>query len=309
LAGGNQALDLSRNLTVAKQPLHGSWLDVGGNKKKHKMEENDNKDTNVKATIHAVTGLVKAIPLYQDAVQPAAKQIGQSLETVTKTVNIALAPIKALVWGYEKIEEFISTRVSEKLKNVPEENITTPPPQVAGPAIEALKYSGHDSNLRELYANLLATAMDKETIHKAHPGFVEIIKNMTSDEAILIQAFATQEVYPLIDIRATYNELTKGYLVIYSNYSHIHKKLKIQRPDLVSTYLNNFCRLGILEIPSAQFMTAPNTYEPLETDMELSSIKQQIRNIEDTKIAFHRKAISTTAFGKLFVQNVVNEKK
>ena len=64
------------------------------------MEINENKDTNVKATIDAVTGLVKAIPIYQDAVQPAARQIGKSLETVSKTVNIALAPIKSLVWGY-----------------------------------------------------------------------------------------------------------------------------------------------------------------------------------------------------------------
>src|SRR5690606_41068173 len=123
----------------------------------------------VKTTIDAVTGLVKAVPVYQDTLQPAAKQIGQSLETVTKTVNIALAPIKALVWGYEKIEEFITTRVSEKLKNVPEENITTPPPQVAGPAVEALRFSGHDPNLRERYANLLATALYKTTIHQANP--------------------------------------------------------------------------------------------------------------------------------------------
>lgn len=129
------------------------------------MEEDNNKpETNVKATIDAVTGLVKAVPVYQDTLQPAAKQIGQSLETVKKTVNIALAPIKALVWGYEKIEEFITTRLSEKLKNVPEENITTPKPEVAGPAVEALRYSGHNPNLRELYANLLANAMDKSTI-------------------------------------------------------------------------------------------------------------------------------------------------
>lgn len=273
------------------------------------MEDNENKETNVKATIDAVTGLVKAVPIYQDAVQPAAKQIGQSLETVTKTVNIALAPIKALVWGYEKIEEFILTRVSEKLKNVPAGNITTPPPQVAGPAVEALKYTGHDSNLRELYANLLATAMDKETIHKAHPGFVEIIKNMTSDEAILIQAFATQDTYPLIDVQAKYTDGNKGYTVFYSNYGHLHKKVKIQRPDLIPTYLNNFCRLGILEIPSGKHMIAPNTYEPLETDSELTSLKQQIDNYGDRKVSFERKVIMTTAFGKLFVQNVVNEKK
>lgn len=272
-------------------------------------DEQENKDTNVKATIDAVTGLVKAVPVYQDAVQPAAKQIGQSLETVTKTVNIALAPIKALVWGYEKIEEFISTKVSDKLKNVPEENITTPPPQVAGPAVEALRFAGHDESLRELYANLLATAMDKETIHKAHPGFVEIIKNLTSDEALLIQAFSTQNSYPLIDIQAKIKEGNKGYAVMFSNYSHLHKKIKIQRADLIPTYLDNFCRLGILEIPSSRYITAPNTYEPLESDKELDQLKKQIEEQMDRTVAFERKVIQLTAFGKLFVQNVVNEKK
>ena len=275
------------------------------------MEESDNKETNVKSTIDAVTGLVKAVPVYKDAVQPAAKQIGQSLETVTKTVNIVLAPIKALVWGYEKIEEFISTKVSEKLKNIPQENITTPPAQVAGPAVEALKYSGHDPNLRELYANLLATAMDKDTIHKAHPGFVEIIKNMTSDEALLIQAFSSQNIYPLIDIKAKYKieSKKKGYSIIFSNYSHLHKTVQIDRPDLVPTYLNNLCRLGILEIPSDKKMILPNIYESLENDSELSELREHILNLDNRTISFERKAIVTTAFGRLFIQNVVNEKK
>jgi hypothetical protein len=272
-------------------------------------QDNDKPETNVKATIDAVTGLVKAVPVYQDTLQPAAKQIGQSLETVTKTVNIALAPIKALVWGYEKIEEFISIRVSEKLKNIPEENITTPPPQVAGPAVEALRFSGHDSNLRELYANLLATAMDKATIHQAHPGFVEIIKNLTSDEALVMQCFTTQNQYPLIDVRAKTKEGNQGYSIAFANYSHLHKKAALQRPDLVPSYLDNLCRLGILEIPSMKNIIAPNTYEPLENDTELDQLKMQIETLMQRTVAFERKVVKLTVYGRQFVQNVVIEKK
>ncbi|NOU47221.1 MAG: DUF4393 domain-containing protein [Bacteroidales bacterium] len=273
------------------------------------MEQDETKGTNLNATIDSVSGLVKAVPVYQDAIQPAAKQIGQTLETVSKTVNIALAPIKALVWGYEKIEDFITNRVSEKLKNIPEENITTPPPQVAGPTIEALRYSGHDPNLRELYANLLATAMDKETIHKAHPGFVEIIKNLTSDEATLIQVFKGNNQYPIIDIRADFQDSNKGFITIYSNYSHLSKIVVIKRTDLIPTYLDNLCRLGILEIPSGVYLTAPNTYEPLETSLEWESVKELLEKEPYKKIGFERKLIKPTAFGKLFIENVVNEKK
>ena len=52
---------------------------------------------------------------------------------------------------------------AEKLKNVPEENIVTPPPSIAGPVFEALRFSGEDIDLRELYTNLLASAMDNST--------------------------------------------------------------------------------------------------------------------------------------------------
>jgi len=272
-------------------------------------QEEPKKDTNVKATIDAVTGLVKAIPIYHDTLQPAAKQIGQSLETVTKTVNIALAPIKVLVWGYEKIEDFISKKVSEKLKNVPEGNITSPPPQVAGPAIEALRYTGHDESLRDLYANLLATAMDKTTIHKAHPAYVEIIKSMISDEAILMKAFVIKDTYPLIDLHSKFKERSKGYSVVFSNFSHLHRTVTLKRPDLIPMYLNNLCRLGILEIPSGIYMTAVDVYDSIENDVELDKLKEAILNLSDREIAFERKMLTLTSFGKQFVENIVNEKK
>lgn len=57
--------------------------------------EDKSKDANVKSKIDAITGLVKAVPIYNDAIQPAAKEIGKSLATVTKTINIAWAPIGA----------------------------------------------------------------------------------------------------------------------------------------------------------------------------------------------------------------------
>jgi len=163
------------------------------------MEEN--KDTNVKATIDAITGLAKAVPVYQDAIQPAAQEIGKSLATITKTVNIALAPIKALVLGYEKIEEYLTQRVSEKLKDTPVEDIQTPPAYIAGPTVESLRFSGENEDIRELYASLLATSMNINTVNKAHPSFVDIIKNISTSEALILQQFVKTKIFPKIDIR------------------------------------------------------------------------------------------------------------
>ena len=53
-------------------------------------------ENKVRDSIDAVTGLVKAVPVYSDLAQPAAKELGKGLVTVAKAVNIALAPVGAL---------------------------------------------------------------------------------------------------------------------------------------------------------------------------------------------------------------------
>ncbi|WP_020402012.1 DUF4393 domain-containing protein [Gracilimonas tropica] len=267
-------------------------------------EPEDN--SKVKSTVDAVKGLVESVPVYQDAIQPAAKQVGQSLETIAKTVNIVLAPIKVAVWGYERIEEFIINTIPQKLKNVPEENITTPPIEVAGPAIEALRFTGDKKNLRELYANLLATAMNKDTIHKAHPGYVEIIKNITPDEAVVLNHLAKTGDFPLVDVLGNSKSFELGYRVLFKNYSHLHKKTEIKRPDLIPTYIDNLSRLGVLDIPAGLSLAANHTYEPLENDKDLDEIKNEIENsIHFIGYSFKRKVGVLTSFGTQFVENVV----
>jgi len=266
------------------------------------MEE-ENKETNVKATIDAVTGLVKAVPVYQDAVQPAAQEIGKSLATVTKTVNIALAPIKALVWGYEKIEDYLTKRVSEKLKDVPKEDIETPPTNIAGPAVESLKYTGHNENLRELYASLLAMSMNKKTADKAHPSFVEVIKNLSTEEALILQQFVKKNMFAKIDIQevATNNV---GEINRFLNFTMFHKMDTRINVNNTRTYLDNLKRLGVIEILKDEYFADNTDYIALENDSAIADLKKSIEN-QGKKIKFRKGLIRLTAFGTDFVKNVV----
>ncbi len=139
------------------------------------MSEDTDKNK-IDDTINSVTKLVNAVPIYEDALQPLAKEMGKAFSTIGKTVNVAIAPLKGIIWGYEKFESFIANNLTSKLKNTSHENIITPPSYIAVPAFEALRYAGNNDILRELYANLLASSMDKETSSSAHPSFVEILK-------------------------------------------------------------------------------------------------------------------------------------
>ncbi|WP_460163465.1 DUF4393 domain-containing protein [Pseudomonas sp. S2_F03] len=271
------------------------------------MGEEAGGDNNVKATIEAVTGLVKAVPVYEDAVQPAAKQIGKSLETIGKAINVALAPVGMLVWGYEKCQEFISTKVADRLKDVPPEDIITPKPNVAGPAIEALRFTGHEESLRDMYANLLATAMDKNTSDGAHPAFVEIIKQLTPDEARLIAYFMEPKPFPLITVRSE-SKANGGGFDAMKSVSLFGREANLEISNLIPSYLDNLRRLGLIQIPESYSYTGPGVYDELEGSESVVAMKQYIEQVQEERVCrFDRKAVVVTSLGRQFGSVCVND--
>jgi len=262
--------------------------------------------------VGAVAGIAKAVPVYQDALQPAAKELGKALETVVKTVHIALAPISALVWGYDQIKDFISTKVAERLKNVPPENIISPKPNIAGPLLESLRYTGHETSLSDLYANLLASAMDKATAAGAHPAFVEIIKQLTADEAKLVGLFVHDMPFPTINVRWDYKNETaekRGGQALLVNFSLLGKQAGVEYPQLTPTYIDNLCRLGLADVPAMVEYTGVGVYEPLEIAPEVQSTRAHIENNPEWKFTIERRSLIVTQLGKQFADLCVKLKR
>ncbi|EMX2781980.1 DUF4393 domain-containing protein [Klebsiella variicola] len=266
------------------------------------MAEEESKNSQVTDVANAVAAVAKEIPIYQDALQPAAQEIGKALGTVAKLVNVALAPVSALVWGYDQIREFTATKVAEKLKGVSPEKIITPPPNVAGPAIEALRYTGYEESLSEMYATLLATAMNKDTVQKAHPAFVDIIKQLTPDEAKIVRDFAAStNTNPLISIRASQpnEDISKGFQVVLRNFSQIGQRAGCEFIDLVPAYLDNLVRMGLCGIPSDQVYIDSELYDPLINHPEvISKIEEMEKNNREASIL--KGIVSITDFGRQF---------
>jgi hypothetical protein len=213
-------------------------------------------------------GLNQVVPtVYQDTLQPLAKQAGKALETIGRTVNAALSPIKVLVSSIEWLEEDVEKRLTQNLKEIPQERIQTPHPTIAGPALEALRFAVNEPSLRDLFINLLSTSMDVETAYKAHPAFVEIIRQLTPDEARVIEFFVNQRALPLISINA-YADDGKTLVGVLRHFSLIGKQANCVCPELVPSYLDNLSRLGIVEILHGRLQT-PGIYESLMSDPDL----------------------------------------
>ena len=275
------------------------------------MENPMTEENKIRDVVDAVTGVAKAVPVYQDVLQPAAQEIGLALQTITKAVHVALAPVSALVWGYDQIKDFVSTKVAERLRNVPPENIVPPKPNVAGPALESLRYTGHESSLSDLYANLLAASMDKTTASGAHPAFVEIIRQLTPDEAKLVGLFIHPMPFPLLDVRWAYKNPTpdrSGGQVVLVNFSILGQVARLEFPDLTPMYIDNLCRLGLADVPEIFEYTAKGVYDPLENAPEVLRAKGKIEGNPDWSCTVQRKGLRISELGKLFAKTCVLQK-
>jgi len=251
------------------------------------------KDGGSEGAFSAVTELVRVLPV--EEVRPAAREVARALETVAKAVNAALAPLSALVWGFEKLRTFVQERVASKLVGVPEERIVTPNLQVAGPVLDAVRYCGHQETLAELYANLLASSLDSATALSAHPSFVDIVKNMTPDEAKIMRLLSDGESWPIVDVLIQMPH--SGFAVGLRNFCFLADRAACDHPALLASYLDNLSRLGLIEMPSATKLMQ-GRYERLERSPQILQLRGQLT--AGQKLRFQRKLVRITAFGEQF---------
>ncbi len=133
-------------------------------------------------------GIIEAT---SDAVKSLVPETTKQTDGVLSTVvgffnNVVLYPVKKANLTFKYKLEAFEQDLKKKIENIPEENLQEPPLMIAGPVLEALKYTYDEENLREMYENLLASAMDNRKVNNAHPSFVDAIKQMSPLDAKIL---------------------------------------------------------------------------------------------------------------------------
>lgn len=224
--------------------------------------------------------IAKQLPIkdiYDDLVHPALSTVGMGLQDATK---IALAPISALVWGYDKIAEYLNIAIPEyfEKRKIKKEKIVVPDPAIAIPAIEAMRYTLNKEELREMFTNLLGASMNADSID-AHPAFVEIIKQLSSDESKIIKYLYQDNKQPMIKLRIKVNANGgEGDLIPY--FSDIGYIADCQYPEKFPEYLDNLRRLGLVEVHYDRYLTEETYYEKLKCHPQFPQIEKNENIIE-----------------------------
>ncbi|UWG97707.1 DUF4393 domain-containing protein [Dehalobacter sp. DCM] len=174
------------------------------------MSDNENK----------ITKQLPIKDIYDDAVKPFAKETGSLMSLIPRAIHAALSPIEIWILNRQHAINETKKMLEEKLKYYDPQKICTPEPYIAIPAIEAISYSRDCKQIREMYANLLVKSMIIEERKYVHPAFTEIIKQLTPDEAKIINYLLIYgDRQPVLEIRRVFNTKLKEV----GSYSNLHK--------------------------------------------------------------------------------------
>lgn len=137
--------------------------------------------------------------------EPISNATNNILDKPTQNVGTTLADIWYLVFGgisqaAEKrkikysynLQEF-ENELKEKISEIPEDKLVEADIQNIAPALESAKYCVEKSELRNMFVNLISSAMNKEKANFVHPIFTNIISRLSSVDALLLQSISTGE--------------------------------------------------------------------------------------------------------------------
>lgn len=241
-------------------------------------------------------------------VKEAASNLGQSAVTLTRAINNVLVPLAAINFAFDKARAYFSGKfqqdIAEKAQTIPQEHIVEPKASIAGPTLQGLAFAHEEPNLKEMYLNLLATAMDGRIASSAHPAFVEIIKQLDSEDARLVRtALQSPTAIPIVQIHRKLK--TGGYNVLVQHLLDF-KSQETGRPiedPSVPAMIDNWIRLGLVEVVYDKHLSDPVHYSWVEQRPEFVRLKQAPQG-EEATIQYQKGLLNRTELGKRFAKAI-----
>jgi hypothetical protein len=215
--------------------------------------------------------------------------------------------------------EYLDTKAADdlagKLDNIPDEDLQPPKRSIAAPAFEGLGHVVDEPGLRDLYLELLARAVDAKYADMAHPSFVEVIRQLSAEEAELLRhylaASAGDSNIPIVSLQSAVRPGI-GTTLIYRHLLDIRDDNG--QPELntsIPTYVDNWIRLGLLEVHYDAFLTDDSAYSWVEARPETASARSTVEERvapvpkegeqqESYMLDIQKGYMTATSFGKSF---------
>lgn len=245
---------------------------------------------------------------YDDIIHPTAEPTGQILSYLPRAIRLCFARFEKWLINGEENLRLTSEALKDKVSKIPEEKLCEPEPFVAVPAMQQLAYCYDSDELRNLYANLLASSMNDEKKWQVHPGYVDIIKQLTPDEAKLLPLLPKQAnaYIPIVDLKVKMGSFEEGEHLIKQNYTNLGDAV-CENPENICLYIDDLARLRIIDIPSSCQLVDKTQYESIKNSEYICKLKSSIQLGPEQEYAFNEKVLGVTEFGIGFLRCCTDE--
>ncbi len=237
--------------------------------------------------------------LYGDLAKPGVQQAGKALSTVIGLGNTVLWPVALMNEKAKFALESNLEKYRKKMESTPNESVCEVAPEVGVPIAEKLSYVTNEE-LSDMYTELLAKASQIQNSNVAHPSFVNVISNISPDEAILMKSIRGLQGIPFIEVRLKYKDKNE-WNTLDAMKPGLSCLGKLKTPGNIHAYLSNLEGLGILQIRTDIYMVGENIYEPLEAHAKQSYLGLE-EQMKDRVIDYQRGKIEITSFARLLMK-------
>ena len=195
--------------------------------------------------------------------------------------------------------------VNSKLETIGEENIILPKPKTVIPVLQNASIT-EESILRELYANLLSSSMNKELEPSVHPAFVHIINQMSAQDAMLLNSIVEiNDSIPVASVKFTFD--TKYLTAVLPHYYSPYFKYSEDKYQ-ISLSIENLSRLQLINLFEGNVVNYD--YEKIKTDpfiqkrYEYAKLNNPARILD---ISLSKYVIQLNDIGKSFVKTCISK--
>lgn len=239
-------------------------------------------------------------PEFRQAAKSYAKRVAVKQALLTKLYE----PIARMLGvAHVYFEGDFEKDMAEKLAKVPEERIVAPKPSIAAPAMQQLRFSLEEPDLKEMYLNLLATASDSETSASAHPAFVEVVKQLSAEEVPILNQLQASGIHePVVELRRQLVQTGGGGVSIYRHLMNVintETGAQVEAP-MVPTWIDNWIRLGLVQVNYASTLSRPDAYTWVEGRPEYARCLAENRSFPGSSLEIVKGLMFVTNFGLSF---------
>lgn len=190
--------------------------------------------------------------------------------------------------------------IKQEVINIPPDQINQSPDiSVLGPALEASKYYVENETVRKMFAKLIGAELDLRKADKIHHSFVDVIRQMSSNDARLLSLLPLSG--PVAEIR------------LYSKDGNTYERfgpmdILLIPPRIIDNIennavsLNNLERLGIITIDRVRSLTDNANYTAYQNLSYYQNAQQKLaQNPDDfTNVEITKGIFIITPYGELF---------